>query len=303
MSDVKPVSRIRKTWGLVRIIILSIIVTLCFKVYGTVSETANEVWVAEGRAYNTKIEHWISLIAVKKELSLIENGASVDSFSVSILDRINRFAYNRAIKKIPEDDFERVYWYFWSIFLPQTSGKESAPSKEILADIVKQMASIDDYKFGSKVIRDVDSHTVVNYYSRYFFDRAKEYSPTEKDKKIMLYAVYKSAMSLEPKAILSYDSKQKTNVILTTPVNAYVRLSSNILTKNGVCDSDAAKWWRAVDAKTQAVLISKGSSVESYATNEELLRRYQNFVSEYPNNHNEYNSFIKEHCSPKASGH
>ena len=140
-------------------------------------------------------------------------------------------------------------------------------------------------------------------YNQMMFEHTKLSAESEKSRKAVLYATYKSTAALDPKVILAYQSAYKSREVFTTLVNAHVQLSNHIWHADGSCDSDVARWWKEVDAKAYNVLVKSTALAEPYIQSHELQRRYKNVINSYPKKHNSYTSFIKEHCSTKASGH
>lgn len=78
----------------------------------------HSIWIAQKPAYNVYDEFLDSMILSYLRKQLIISGIDTNGWALRTLDRLHHDIYESALKKIPENDAERVYFWREYEFLP-----------------------------------------------------------------------------------------------------------------------------------------------------------------------------------------
>lgn len=281
-------------------LLLSLAAIFLFLAFQTALSTYNQIWLEEGRAYDTKWEHIVSHIVGKERNRLLKAGFDDDGMLVNFLDSIVQREYRQAIKKIPEGELERIDWYYWTFFIPNTYGNEEKIKKHVpsmLSNIVDQLKDIKQIKANSNIVRDLDYHMIVTYYAAYFFEMGPAYNDGffKENRKLVLEAVFESVNSLDPSKILTYKKGPAQQIVFTALADAYHQFGNSVFTGNG-CNREIAQQWLIISRKTHDVLLNDFPAAQPYLVNEEIQADYNNLKIFYEKNNSVLEHLIQNKC-------
>lgn len=290
----------KKTLQFVLVIVMCPAITLGALAYNTASQTINELWTAEGHAFDTKPQYWKSLFVGSYLIDITSSGQyRLEEWPASILDRFNKMQYQSAIEKIPLNDFERVYWYYWTIFLPKNQNKPDREkyAAELLPIVIEQMREFSHLSRASRIVDDVQYHLVLWQYSNYFFETAPKISPDlyRANKDMVLNLMYDSAMTIKPSVAAGYDSDYAKNSVFNSLSNAYVRFANDFYVA-GICKTSRAKQWEEISDKMYDVLIRDPQNAAAYLPTQSTRDRYANFLKTFNERDQSLRAGIAKKC-------
>ena len=286
----------------IAIFVISSVMTLALLVYETAISTVNEVWIEEGRAFDTKKEDTRLVWTSRATIGILQETAlTLEDWPVSYLYLVLQKQREMASKKIPENDFERSYLYYWAEFLPKAQKNESEIKKyvgHVFPEVVRQLVNAPSSRKASEVIKEIYYHFVIKYYSEYFFAFGYNANKSlyQRNRKAALTAVYDSAVKIDPHIIRNY-SKRKTvtGIVFASLRNAYVLLANNVFV-DGICDVQSSKRWLFVSSKARAILIENPAEARANWVKDSSLGDYKTFFQQFKEKDHQLRVLISRKC-------
>lgn len=269
---------------------------------GTVFATLEDIWQKQGRIESTKTEFFIGHFVGGTRDKLIRAGFDPESWVVSTLTNIDLWAYHRAIEKIPENNFERLFWHYQSFVKPKMSLPENRYREALdylVNDAVEKLSQFDQYQITSRADYDVFRHQIVFIYSSDFLSYAKEI-----DRKLynshletILERVCESARTINPEAIATYQLDSAYRTLYWSLANAYLSTGKNAFDSDGDCNAKIAACWTQVSDKVSRILLNNEALAMHYRAEQKVSEHYEKLKSFYLGEDGLMRNRIETECS------
>lgn len=146
----KPISRTRRALILIFVCVVVFFSTILERTIETVIDSMHREWLKEEIPYPVELEYHIVLSSAYMETVLYEHGFDRSSIFQRSLRSASEWAYKRAIKKIPEDDGFRLWFYFCRYYAAAIKQEDSWAEQHVedLFSMVEKLLESE-----SKVVR------------------------------------------------------------------------------------------------------------------------------------------------------
>jgi hypothetical protein len=293
---------ISKKWAqLTGLATVTVLLTLFMLAANTAVSTYDKLWVEQARAFDTGTEELTSMVSGDLRRLLIKTlGIPADSWVIHPLDILIHKQYSQAVSKIPEDDFERVYWYHMAYYLPSAYGtpvERKIAATKIMPEVVTQLIGAEKLKRASGVIDDIFYYVVINDYAYYFFSLAAEIDKPlyEENRDAVLRTIYKTASEIDPEAFVAYGSPTINGVVGEHLTLAYFIFANSFKSGNR-CDPARAKQWKVISDKTFNILIKDPKAASRFLPNQKAILLNRKLTDEYLKHDISLRKFIANHC-------
>ncbi|MBN66793.1 MAG: hypothetical protein CMM94_04410 [Rickettsiales bacterium] len=267
-------------------LVLGFITMTVFLALGTALSTFEDIWQKQGRVESTKYEFFISHFIGGARNKIIQSGTAPDTWYVQLLTGIDRWAYERAIKKVPENNFERLFWHYKrfvepKISLPKERYREALPF--LVHDAVDKLSVIDEYEITSPADRDVYYPKIVNTYSSYIVGYGEEYITNNYSERLSL-ALNKTcdiARKIDLEKIKQYDLDSYLDGVFWIMSRSYNRLTSAISQDDRGCSSALAQCWLDTSNCVSQFLIQDNQLASYLQGSSKTSDSYKAFIRYY----------------------
>lgn len=267
-----------------RLICGSFIIILVLTI-GTIADTLDDIWSEMGRRSDTKKEYFVSHFVGGLRNHLLSIGSSPESWYIRLLTDIDHWAYRSAIAKIPENDFEKVFWYHRVFYLPVSStnaANQDARLPELAPEMELVITRIKDYEITSRIDRDVNIHSVINSYTNALIATKSDSIPIHQ---ASINAICWGVEQIDPAKIASYNFSSYDRVFTRSIRNYYLHLKNDLLDAD-VCPPAIYACWEVANQVIDDVFIKDAidgspKHFRQYISEDAKLRDFLNYHKDY----------------------
>lgn len=241
---------------------------------GTISATLGTIWQEQERAYDVFVEHMVIGPVQSVRRKIIQNGADNQDWRVNILDEISKYAYQRAVTKIPKNDFERLE-FFWNAYYRDIFYVSFEDQKQIVRDSLPVFISVFKQEHSgaaSAYIRDSKKPAITAVFSAHFLTYG-EYLPEDV---FTRYADLAWDTGIDAISYVDYKDTLKypgtySAADLLLALNSLYRIRSPYMTSRFAhCDRDFIQRWQLLDEKVLQILQLPVNEMARFAKSKEV---------------------------------